>query len=44
MESNSNYTGPTTTVNSENEGRLKVDTGRKKLLKTILKKHYGKHR
>jgi hypothetical protein len=38
-----NYSGPTTTSNSEEEGRLKVDvSAKKKLLKSILRKQYKK--
>ena len=39
----SNYSGPTTTVNSKEEGRLKVDVGKKNILKKKLKKYYGKY-
>jgi len=35
-----NYSGPTTTARSEAEGRLKVDVGKKRLLKAKLK-NYG---
>ena len=34
-----NYSGPTTTAESASEGRLKVDVGKRKIIKTILKKH-----
>jgi hypothetical protein len=45
MESNSNLqqSGPITTVDSSKDERLKVDVGRKKILKSILKK-YGKNK
>jgi len=37
-----NYSGPTTTAESKKDGRLKVDvSGRKKMLKKILKKYHG---
>lgn len=39
---NQNYSGATTTANSADEGRLKVDASnknKKKLLKLILRKH-----
>ena len=43
-DAQTNYSGPTTTTNSQNEGRLKVDVrGKRKILKKILKKHYGKY-
>lgn len=42
INTQSNYSGPTTTTNSKQEGRLKVDvSGRKKMLKKILKKYHG---
>jgi hypothetical protein len=38
-----NYTGPTTTSNSSEEGRLKVDVNqKKKIIKKILKKQHEK--
>lgn len=33
-----NYSGPTTTMNSSNEGRLKVDAGGQRKRKAIIKK------
>lgn len=42
---NQNYSGATTTANSAEEGRLKVEVSnksKKKLLKTILKKQHEK--
>lgn len=42
INTQSNYSGPTTTTNSKNEGRLKVDvSGRRNILKKILKKYNG---
>lgn len=37
------YSGPTTTANSTQEGRMKVDAGKKeKIIKKVVKKYNGK--
>jgi hypothetical protein len=36
------YFGPTTTASSSNEGRLKVDAGKRKTIKNAVKKYTGK--
>lgn len=36
---NQNYTGATTTANSAQEGRLKVEVSKKKIIKKVIKKH-----
>ena len=37
INSNQNYTGPTTTANSVVDGRMKVDVGQYKSKKAIIK-------
>lgn len=42
MDNLPNYSGPTTTANSAEEGRLKVDVNQKRKKKAIIKKFLKK--